>query len=588
MIIRKSNLLLFAIALGGLLSFTKCTQTQYHHAQYIPKEALAVVSIDLKQLYQKGNLKSLQSSAGFKKWTRELMESNDRVNDIILENLNDPLVSGIDFREKVFVYTYSGGGVFSSNTGMVAALHNPESLEKMLRSSIKNAKVKKEEGYKYIEIDKYEAIGWNNLVMMHIRSEKGATFSRRKGLSAKSYLFSFFNLKPENSLTTNTNFNKFLTKSNDLSVWYSLQAAKKDMTAALNFYRYSNSDQRILEEMFNFKDSYIQYTVNFEKGRVLFDTRYNLNKNLQKFYKETYGQNLSKELLSRIPHQQLLGFMGFSWNFKGVFNWLKRVEGVEQAFEKQAKEIGLSTDDLLKALQGEMVVAVTGFEKFVVKEKGSRYGEYLTQLLEKHEVDAKKLADFRKRLNEIPPKIYTTYAPEMLGIVSFKNELIPQKIIKTLSVFRSANQVEGKSYAQFELGKIPFFIAAQKKQLMISNREKILEQMLKQGRQNKQGQLPDKLVNEATKYSNYAYLDLNFEKFPKSTQQNIRNQMQGKFGKLQESLSLFESFRAKGKDYEGHIELNLSDKDKNSLEVILRTVFNGVDMITMANSFTGF
>ncbi|OJJ14487.1 hypothetical protein BKI52_42665 [marine bacterium AO1-C] len=581
MIIRKNNLLRWVAIFGLLAMFTKCTQPQDNHAKYIPKEALAVFSIDLKQLYQKGNFKSLKNSVGFKKWKGNLMEENNKMNDLILENLNDPTVSGLDLRKKVFVYTYSGGGVFSSNTGVVAAVQNAGNLEKMLKLSDKDIEIKKEEkGYKYVELDKYEAIGWNDQVMMYIKSESGDGLGERKGLSARSYLYSFFNLAPDNSLITNKNFSKFVAKNNDLSVWYSLQAAKKDMTAALNMYRYSNRDQQVLDEILNFQNSYIQYNLNFEKGKVLFNTQYDLNKNLKKFYKETYGQNLSKELLSRIPYKQLLGFMGFSWNFKGLFNWLKRVEGVEQAFEKQAKEIGLSSDDLLKALQGEIVLAMTGFEKFEIKEKGSRYGDYLNQMLADHDVDENKLADFRKRLSEIPRKTRTTYAPEVLGIVSFKSDMIPKKIIETAQIFLSANKVEGKPYYQFEVAEMPFFMATQKQQLMVTNREKLLEQMLDKG--NNGNLSGNKMVQEATKYNNYMYMNLSFDKFPKSTQQNIKDQLQGKFGELQESLSLFESFKAKGKDYEARMELNLSDKSKNSLEVILRTVFNGVDMITLA------
>ena len=580
MIIRKNNLLWWVFVIVFIGAFTRCTQPQDNHAQYIPKEALAVFSIDLKQLYQKGNLKSLKNSAGFKKWKANLMEENDQMNDLILENLNDPTLSGLNLQKKVFVYTYSGGGVFSSNTGVVAAMQNADNFEKMLKLSNKDAEIKKnEKGYKYVELGKYEAVGWNDQVMMYIKSEAGG-FGQRKGLSARSYLYSFFNLDPDNSLVTNKNFSEFLTKNNDLSVWYSLQAAKKDLTAALNMYRYSSRDQQILDEMLNFQDSYIQYTLNFEKGRLLLNTQYDLNKNLKKFYKETYGQTLSKELLSRIPHKQLLGFMGFSWNLKGLFNWMKRVEGIEQAFEKQAEEMGLSADDLLKALQGEMVLAMTGFEKFEIKEKRSRYGDYLNQMLADHDVDAKKLADFRKRLSEIPREVRTTYAPEMVGIVSFKSDLIPKKITETLRIFLSASKVDGKPYYQFELVDMPFFVAAQKQQLMVSNREKLLEQMLNKGNS---GQLPDdKMVKEATKYNNYMYMNLSFDKFPKNTQQNIKNQLQGKFGKLQENLSLFESFKARGKDYEARMELNLSDKNTNSLEVILRTVFNGVDMITLA------
>ena len=579
MIIRKQNLLGWVMALGVAFLFTKCTQPQDNHAKYIPKQALAVFSVDLQQLYKKGNLKSLKNSAGFKKWKAELLEEDDEMNDLVLENLNDPAKIGLDFQKKIFFYTYSGGGAFSPNIGLVAAMQNADNFEKTLKLADKDVEIKKDkEGYSYVEKDKYSAIGWNDQVMIMIKSEEGSGVRSR--LRARSYLHSFFNLDDENSLTTNKNFSKFLAKDNDFSVWYSLQSAKKGMTSALSAYRYSSRDQQLLDEILDFQDSYVHYSLNFEKGQVLFDIQYDLNKNLQKFYKGTYGKNLSKALLSRIPHDQLLGFMGFSWNFKGLFDWLKRVEGVEEAFEKQAKEIDLSADELLEALQGELVIAMTGFEKFEIEEKKSPYGDYLNQMLEEQDVDPDQLADFRKRLDEIPRKVRTTYAPEMLGIVSFKSDMIPKKIMETLKIFASANKVEDKPYYQIELVDMPFFIVAQKQQLMVSNREKLLEQMLDKG---KSGRLADnKMIREATNYNNYMYMNLSFDKFPKSTQQNIKDQLQGKFGKLQESLSLFENFKARGKDYQARMELNLSDKSKNSLEVILRTVFNGVDMITVA------
>ena len=105
MIIRKQNLLGWVMALGVAFLFTKCTQPQDNHAKYIPKQALAVFSVDLQQLYKKGNLKSLKNSAGFKKWKAELLEEDDEMNDLVLENLNDPAKIGLDFQKKIFFYT---------------------------------------------------------------------------------------------------------------------------------------------------------------------------------------------------------------------------------------------------------------------------------------------------------------------------------------------------------------------------------------------------------------------------------------------------------------------------------------------------
>lgn len=579
MIILKKHFSLLFMLSALVLIFTQCSTVGEQHAQYIPNEALAVAAVDLKKLYSKANFQQIKNSTGFKQWKASMEEENELFNDLFLANLNDPLASGINFGKKVFVYTYSGGGLFSSNTGIIAAMSNQAKFENTLKQTNKKLKIQaSENGYKFAEIGKHEAVGWNKNVIIYISPQSDNKKSDRP--SARSYLTGFFTLEKSNSLISNKNFRSFLGKPNDVAVWYSLDAAKKTMTAALKFYRYSRNDQKILDEILNFSNSYIHYDLNFKRGKVVFSSRYHLNKRLQKFHKETHGKNLNSKLLSQMSQKNLLGFVGLAWNFKGIYDWLKRVEGFEQEFDKNAQKAGLSPDDLLEALQGELMMTVTGFEKFKIREKGSRYGDYLTNMLEKHDVDEKKLAEFRERLGKIPDKIRISYAPEVTAILSFKNAKVTTHLMNSLAERFSFETVKNQTYHQIKLAKLPVYLGIRKNQMILSNQEKIIQQMLAPSPATVTSSALNK---EATQYTSYAYLNLNFDKYSKNTQKNLKEQLGAQFGKLQEGLSLFEDLKAQSKDFSAQMVLTLSNKKDNSLETILNTLLNGVSLITMAD-----
>lgn len=582
MINRKHSLSLFVTFAVMLVVCSACSPSNGPHAKYIPKEALAVAAINGQQIYLKSNFRSIKKSWGFKKWKAGLVMQGSYLNDFVLTQLDNPLQSGIDFRKKIFIYTYTNrGGVLNANTGLVAAISNQSKFEEMLMHQNKKLTIEMAKGgYRYVQVNKHEVIGWNHEVMVYVKLSTTKKTKQHKRVNPRNDLHHFFTLTKENSLLNNQNFRHFLNKKNDVSLWYSLPTAKKVMTTALKFYRYSNNDQQILDEIFNFKDSYLHYDLNFEKGKVVFDSQYHLNKRLQKFYKETYGQQLSPAFLAQLSNKPLLGFMGFAWNFKGLYDWLQRVEGFEQSFEKVAAEAKLSPQEFLNTLQGEFAVAVTGFEKFTIREKGSPYGEYLTTILEKHEVDKKKLAEFRERLSKIPDKIRTTYAPAITAILSFKNDKIPSQALGLLAKYVKMKPVKGQTYHQFNWMKQAMFIGSYKNQLFLSNQQQNLLQALKQPHNDQQ--IP-KNIRNALSHSSYAYLNLDFEKYPKNSQKHIKKRLRRDFEKVQSGLSLFEELKAQSKGFKGHLELSLSNKQSNSLEVVLNTLFNGVEVITLAN-----
>ncbi|WP_299458737.1 DUF4836 family protein [uncultured Microscilla sp.] len=579
MVILKIHIQSLLLLTFTCVFFIQCSPTSEPQTHYIPVEATMVGVIDLKQLYFKADFKQVQSTVGFKKWQTTILSANKDLGSILLDNLQNPFASGINFERKVFVFDYPTNYLINTNRGILVALNSASKFEHMVRKWSKKLVIQTgKEDFKWVELEENLALGWNKKVAMLMISAPDFKMNLvGKPLGASAYLKKFFSLPAEKSLSKNRNFQAFIRKDNDLALWYNLEAVKQQMTVALKTSKYSKNDQQVLDEIFNFSDAYIHYELNFEKGKVRATAHYDLNDHLKKFYNKTYGKTLSPRLLAKLHHHKPIGFLGFSWNFSGLYDWLKRVEDVEQQFEKTAKSMKFTSQELLDALQGELMLAVTGYEKFEVKEKGSPYGDYLTKMLKKHEVGEKKLEDFRKRLDEIPAKVRVKPAPELVAVLSVKNSQVAQQLLKLLGQYTKLTP--RKSYHQFQWMELTMYVAVRANHLVMSNQEKLVQNFWSKP------QKPEHLgglYKEATQYTGFGYFNFNFDEYSQSTQQHIKQQVGTKFGKLQEVLNLFDHIKAHNKGFDAEIELVMSNKKENSLTTLLNGVFNDAAMVVLA------
>lgn len=550
----------------------RCTKPGKLQTRYIPAEATSVGFIDFEQLYFKVDLNEIQYFGVLDKWRRLLLNESSGLGKILLESLQNPFDTGIDFGRKVFAFDCPAQAPNGNYRGMVVALSNAEEFEEMVNNWSKNVAIKKgKKGLKWAMLEKNIAIGWNKKVAMLL-----VAAGQNKPAKVALSLQKFFSLEAKQSLSQNQNLQKFIRKGNDVALWYSLEAVKKRMTTALQMTRYSNSDQQVLNEIFDFSDAYIHYMLNFEQGKVKASTHYDFNDHLKKFYKQTYGKDLSPALLTQVYGYKPLGTLAFSWNLNGIYDWLKRVEGVEQQFAQTAQEIGLSSQEFLTALQGEFALAMTGYEKIEVKEKGSRYGDYLTKMLKKHRVDQKKLDEFKERLSKIPPKIKIVTAPEWFAIIQVKNAHIVPQLIKLLGQYMPLTHQ--KIYHQFEFMGQTLYISSRANRLMVSNQAKLAKSIW----HNEQH--PPKLpllYQNALQYQGFGYLNLNFDDYPDASRQNMKEKFGESFRKTQEILSLFDHVEAQSKGFDAQVELIMRNQRVNSLNTIVNVVLNGVSMLAV-------
>lgn len=143
---RKFNLMyLLLIAVFVLSSCSKSSQ----NAKFIPEDA-AVISIDVKQIIEKGKL---ADNAEAKKKLQENLEQgfkNQETKDFIKKIMEDPTKAGIDLREPIFVFYAEN----NSKQGAVATVSSKDDFLELVNTIQKedgSEPAKEKDGIQYVE-----------------------------------------------------------------------------------------------------------------------------------------------------------------------------------------------------------------------------------------------------------------------------------------------------------------------------------------------------------------------------------------------------------------------------------------------------
>ena len=147
---RKFSLLYMLLVAVFVLS--SCSKSAKQTAKFIPEDA-AVVSIDVKQILEKGKI---ADNAELKKKLQEGMEQGvkkQETKDLIKKIMEDPTKTGIDLSEPIFVF-YADN---NSKQGAVATIANKSDFLELVNTIQKedgSEAAKEKDGIQYIEDNK--------------------------------------------------------------------------------------------------------------------------------------------------------------------------------------------------------------------------------------------------------------------------------------------------------------------------------------------------------------------------------------------------------------------------------------------------
>ena len=156
---KRFSFVVLSFAALMLLMLTSCSKQQ-GAAALIPDDAFMVLRMDVLQGMEKSGLKGDNSE--MKKWMEEQIKEaglDKELSDKILQILDDPTKSGIDFTEPVFIYASTD---FSKkvDAGFVASIASESDLTNLFKTleDMDFPGVEKKDGVNYVELGDDAAI----------------------------------------------------------------------------------------------------------------------------------------------------------------------------------------------------------------------------------------------------------------------------------------------------------------------------------------------------------------------------------------------------------------------------------------------
>jgi hypothetical protein len=491
----------------------------------VPKESAFVFHLNNSSLSGKLSWNEIKST----KWFKEAYaEQND---SLLRKLLDDPDNSGIDTKANMvlFIKKQGRGGYL----GFEGTLKDLKAFEEFNKKTYPQATITKDGDGIIVGLqdDRVIAYTQGTRFIYIVDLPLGMATSMIPGTSrsesfrfSKDSLVSFakttFSLSGKDNLTSDDRFSDLIKSPGDVHVW-------------MNNEQYFNMLGAEILSMMKVGDIINGQTsasvINFENGKITFDSKTYLNEKMAGLIKKYPPKKISADMINRIPSRDVAAVFAMNYSPEGLKELLK-LAGVDGMVNGQIEKLNYSLDEFIRANKGDMVIAVSDF--VVKKQEVSIGGE-----------DGGK------------PYTYTTSKPDVkvLFATSVNDKAAFDKLITTLA----SQMPEGNGVTK----EISYQI--DKNWFVASNSADYNAKFLA-GASNQfafAGRLADHGIG--------MYVDIN--KLIKGAGAELTSDQDK--AQYEAALKMWQDAWMTGGDYKdgattGHLEINLVDKNVNSLKQI--------------------
>ncbi|WP_026998538.1 DUF4836 family protein [Eisenibacter elegans] len=322
----------FYCLLCCITCLSACSTEKQEDPLLVPKDALAVVHIDFKQISGKAN-----------DWQNILDYIGAWSTGNANESLQKILYSGIDFKTTATFYTTSKSALLGIQ------LKSESSFVKMLKDQLKITP-QKAEGYNYALSDN-TLVAWRKGTAYLLMKQDGEKLEA-KALLAE--LISQLDVQPEAQLQ-HPAYQALLAKNYDISYWV-LAAGLADNVGMKSAGRGVINTEGLKSASENL--AHLTGGVSFEKGETLVQ----LEVQFSELFVQKYGKIAAKPLaqstvLKQMPYDSPALLLGLQTDIPTLTKVLQEDKASWTNFEMFAKFIGLSATDILQTLDGSLLLS---------------------------------------------------------------------------------------------------------------------------------------------------------------------------------------------------------------------------------------
>lgn len=311
------------------------------HRKYIPKDAAVVAGINLSSLSKKIAWNMITGSKIFKEMEKKVPKKN---GSDVMSGIDK---AGIDVLNTFYVYLKTDNRF---NTGMrvtaLVPLNDAAAWEAYLKKSFPQANVTEHNKLKVTSLDGNMYMGWNKdlLIIMNVLSDNAGDMATE--------MDNAFAVTDDNSIKANKNFEKLEGAGHDLSMWVNydqiMSTYNDRMSPNMNGVSLSKS---------MWKETAFACGFDFVKGKITGDMTYYTSKSMDKIYKEFGTEHVNKEMISRIPGNELSMLVAAHFSTKALKDMMDST-GVLGLANSGLSAQGTNVDNVLDAFTGDMAFAI--------------------------------------------------------------------------------------------------------------------------------------------------------------------------------------------------------------------------------------
>lgn len=437
--IKKSLSHLTVIAVAGLL--TSCGGDKVDHANFIPANSCAVLSINTDQIF---------SDAMF-----DLLSNTDITEGVasgpLAKLMEDPANAGLVRFDRYYLFG-SGENVMESRLGAVMPMSDPEKLKEYLISNFE-LEVTQDSIYNVAEISNDNVIVWDDNAAILVYGPFG-------GDLVNDAIDCFVQKENATLAKTDNTFDEALKDQSHIVGWFK----NDDLLNNLDF-GIENATQFRLMETLNIskediKDSKSIFSFNFLDGKITLDSKQYMNEKQIKLYKELGKTNSIEPLLAVSSSENPVAMISTSLKTEGLLEVLKEYrldEAFDQMLTRANSPVKFKLDYLVSFFEGDALILVNDFTE-ITKNKAvtemNNEGEYVQKIVEvKEKIPAVTIAMPIKdegKFNLVLPFVVKDLPVED-GVYNYRNEAY---ITVREGVLYVANSPKGVEAIKAKSGKL--------------------------------------------------------------------------------------------------------------------------------------
>lgn len=295
-----------------------------------------VTAIRTKQLMDKADFKSIQQSEGY----REMTEEARAKNPVLAKVLEEPESSGIDLEKNIYLSAEVKEGKKPFIT-VSFSIADAQAFEALLESVDVEAQPAADNGYRFFSSSGNSALAWNEKVAIIGIAEDNT--------DAEATLKRILETGPEQSIAQNKNLRKALVKDFDIANWISSDFLLESEMA-------KNSGALMNYKQEDLRGNYVQHFLTFDKGMIKSEADLYFKSQVANDLGMLFRDKVKTDFVRLAPEGEPLFFLSTAFDMDGINQLL--VEKYSKGLaEGGLKEYGISTNTLIKALKGDIMLA---------------------------------------------------------------------------------------------------------------------------------------------------------------------------------------------------------------------------------------